>query len=489
VETADYQLDWIIQPDTITINDGTSDVFTTSDPALVAGGCYDAGVVATDTTWTVTASFTGGDGNAATASLVTGSDGSSYEEIIRADDPLAYYRFEEAAGSIAIFDSSGNHHHSIDPVGAPGGGLGTPGVIGNSWIADGTAAWRVPAPLNPQDPDGDDGAGDIDPDDLEGFTLEALVRAEDAGRLDNQPIFQQEDIGGTGRSALSLNLDGAPRTFYGGYASVAEDSVFDASWTHVAVTVIQNDIDYTLRFYIDGVQAHVDDIFLVPEPSTGAWRLGVDKTDGSFWIGSLDEMAFYAYPLDDPNFDGDTSDSRLPAHVQAMIANTGLGILGFGATDEIGDSDGVVTDGAMVALQVKVGGTAATVEVDNGVGPVTPVDGFATVMVNPPVGTTTYTLTVNGSETSTTDVIVLPPIAVTDLGVNANLFTVTAVNLVPGADYDLYYSPDLDIPFSSVGDLQTAPASSTLIFADPIPYNPELTPRIFYRVVEVPPVP
>jgi hypothetical protein len=54
-------------------------------------------------------------------------------------------------------------------------------------------------------------------------------------------------------------------------------------------------------------------------------RLHDDTTqgDGANFLGRIDEVAMYDYALDDPNGDGDTSDSRIPAHLAAASSPGG----------------------------------------------------------------------------------------------------------------------------------------------------------------------
>lgn len=62
----------------------------------------------------------------------------------------------------------------------------------------------------------------------------------------------------------------------------------------------------------------------LPESADGDWVIGSHKNEaGQFFIGLMDEVAFYDYRIDDPNGDDDPSDSVVAAHYNALFPDPG----------------------------------------------------------------------------------------------------------------------------------------------------------------------
>ena len=241
-----------------------------------------------------------------------------------------------------------------------------------------------------------------------------------------------------------------------------------------------------LEFFIDGQRAHPEFnalgdpyITVIPESSEGAYRFGQDKTNGIFWVGSLDEIAIYNYDLDDPNGDGDTADSVLPAHAAAMTSNSQIAFLGFGIPDTQGTMDGILGPAAGVTIKIKVGATANSVTVNGE--PVTPVNGMVELLLTDLTpGDHTFTVNVDGEE-RTAMITLLPEFGITDYMIDPEgPATFTAENAVPGATYDLEYSENL-VDWNLV--ISTTAPASTIIQADDT-VGPQGATRFFYRFIE-----
>ena len=166
-------------------------------------------------------------------------------------------------------------------------------------------------------------------------------------------------------------------------------------WCHV---VLVSDLaDQELRFYLNGTLAYTES-GIVTESTTGNYILASRKTGvGEFLTGLLDEVAVFDFQLDDLDGDGDHSDSRIPAHYAAFLQDA-TPLLAFEAAQL------AITQGISVDLTWKVSDAAATIEIDNGVGDVTgnTSGGSGAITVSPSTATT-YTITVNGTETLQVD--------------------------------------------------------------------------------------
>jgi hypothetical protein len=251
--------------DKIVIHDGTSNIATITDPLQIAAGSLvvDPGPSAT-TTFTGTASITGATASAVdTATVTVGGPATSNPAVILAAGPLAYYRFEENAGSPVFYDSSGNGRHSVSTIGTVTRAV--PGPLGTCADFNNNGTVTTPVTLNPQDPDGDDTAGDIDPDGVEGWSLEILMRPEVAARIaGGQNIFSNQDGGGLGRSVMFLDPNGRLASFVGNLTSPnalaisntnTNTKAGDLDWCHTALTYTLDVDGQTLTFSVEVIEA------------------------------------------------------------------------------------------------------------------------------------------------------------------------------------------------------------------------------------------
>lgn len=472
--------------DLIVINDGTSDIATITDPLLIASGSLtiDPGPLAT-TTFTGTASITGATASAVdTATVTVGGPATSYPAAVLAAGPLAYYRFEENTGSPVFYDSSGNGNHSVSIVGTATRAV--PGPLGTCADFNNNGTVTTPVTLNPQDPDGDDTAGDIDPDGIEGWTLEILMRPEVAARTaGGQNIFSNQDDGGLGRSVMFLDPNGRLTSFAGNLTSPnalatlnSNKKAGDLDWCHTALTCTHNSGagSYTLRFYMDGalvseqvIQTPLG-VLVSPESSIGRWVIGSHKIRqaGLFFDGQLDEAAIYDRAL---------NASEIAGHNAAFLAGSS-GALALDGTVRIVRGQGG-------ELRYKTGGSSTGASIDQGIGGV-PLGASGVIPINP-ASNTTYTLDVDG-QILTFSVEVIDAAFVTAIGTdNGSGFPfITAGGLANGVSYQLRVSDDL-VNWTNTGAAVIGGPSGTATFSDTASFDPLLQPKRFYRIVYLEP--
>lgn len=396
-------------PVTITIRDGGTVVHTTNTLAGFA-----------DVNTAGAASFILNAANSHAAEELGASipPDNGYATAIRADNPTAWYRFNEAFGSPLIVDSANNPTpHNGSPIG--------PVTTGNSGPLGGAATFG--------------GAGSIltnfilNPATIPtGHTVEAIVRRHAGSPTSAAIVSQMDGTTTTGRSHLAVDSDGTIQTFLAGGPPERKDA--DAKlppdiWAHL--TMVVDKATPEIRWYLDGVLigstsdgtnpdgSTFNPAFTV-EPADGAWRIGTQKlADQNFWLGDMEEVVIYDKLLDDPDGNGDRSDSRVAVHSDAWFA-AASGLLGIAAAAETIDPGGNTT------LTIKVGADVTSVSVDQGIGTVAPVNGIITIPVSP-AATTTYTVTVEGpagtqTQTVTVTVVEVPatPPSITATRVNGS---------------------------------------------------------------------
>jgi hypothetical protein len=291
------------------------------------------------------------------------------------DNPLAYYRFEEVAGATTLADSSGNGL-DIDysaPIGTTE--LGVAGAVGLGALFNGDESILTPFLLDPS-------IGD--------FTIEAVVQAGTTVG-DGVIIANQDGTLGPGRSNLIVNANRQFTSFSGGGVTNSGVTVTDVGFDHVILTYDQSasvgGVDPTFRFYVNGVEAGTS--LAIAEAANGNWVIGSNKVPTSqLFSGVVDEIAVYGTRLDDPNGDGDLSDSRTGAHYKEFLADSETLVTFEGSVPYL-DS------GQSADLSWLVSPALTSLTLDEGTGPVdvlgqtTGCLGGTTVS---PTATTTYTL-------------------------------------------------------------------------------------------------
>ena len=229
-----------------------------------------------------------------------------YEIKVLADEPLAYYRFEEEAGAETIVDSSGGN----DSLEVNNAVLGVPGRVGIAVEFNGDGSIVLDFNMNPFEPGNANGFD---------FSIEMLVFSTG---VPTQVMASQQDGSGLGRSNLILTAGGQWGSFIGGSTTSSEITPEPDTWYHLVMTY---DGDFEeIMYYVDG-EATVDPIIQPVEAADGSWVLGSHKNQGQQFVdGLMDEVAFYDYRLDDPDGDDEVDDSRVAAHFDALPALVSL---------------------------------------------------------------------------------------------------------------------------------------------------------------------
>ena len=102
-----------------------------------------------------------------------------------------------------------------------------------------------------------------------------------------QPILQQTDLNGTGRTWLGLNPDGTLYTALGGSGVASPQGITPGQWHYAAVTYD----GATLNLYVDGQLANSSARTM--ESSDGDLLIGAHKNLTRFFSGSMDEVAVF----------------------------------------------------------------------------------------------------------------------------------------------------------------------------------------------------
>ena len=132
----------------------------------------------------------------AALAALTAPSFADYPDVVLADKPQLYYRFEEAEGAESVADSSGNGNNSEDLLEVL---LDVEGAVGSAANFEGAGSILTPLIMDPGETD---------------FSIELLVNPNDVAGT--QVMVSNQDGGGTGRSNLLLGPDGTVRSFVGG---------------------------------------------------------------------------------------------------------------------------------------------------------------------------------------------------------------------------------------------------------------------------------
>jgi len=284
-----------------------------------------------------------------------------YSIEVLADNPVAFYRFNETPGATVALDASPNGNHAT----YAGTILPTLGVTGLTEEADTAAEFsgsstnkpRVLTPplFNPA---------------LTSFTIEALFRTD---ATTQQAVVQQD--GGRGRTLFFLSSSGGNiRSFLGGVTSSSGRSAVVGQVYHGAL--VFDDPTNTWTWYIDGVATATGTVS--PESTNGGFFIGIHKNlTSNYFDGVIDEVAFYTYAL---------SASRIAEHVASMetppILNSFTG------------APVSIPIGGNTTLSWEIAPEVTALSIDQGVGDVLPLttNGVGNLSVSPAT-TTIYTIT------------------------------------------------------------------------------------------------
>ena len=195
---------------------------------------------------------------------------------ILADNPVAYWRFGEKSGQVA-YDESGNANHGTYNGGVTlnqTGAIAASGDSDGAILLNGTSGYvSVPTSASLAITSG---------------AFELWLKTSAAGG--------EYDLINKGGSNYQININGGILEYcvYGincpGAASIA---VNDGNYHHVVVNVISN----LGVFYVDGVKHSSSGTAVPITPNSSPLNIGTVNPGGGQFPGTIDEVAFYNYPL------------------------------------------------------------------------------------------------------------------------------------------------------------------------------------------------
>ena len=341
-----------------------------------------------------------------------------YPATVLASEPLAYYRFEETPGATILIDSSGNGLDIDNSFPAGTTVLGSDGAVGSAVTFNGDGYFISPLNL-------DTSIGD--------FTIEAIMKRT-AGAPEGVLVANQDGNLGPGRSNLLVNGGGFITTFSGGATTNSGVINSGEAFDHVILTFDQSAVvegmDPTFRFFINGVEAGTGTA--IPEAANGSWVIGANKVlTTQFFNGVVDDVAIYGSRLDDPDGDGDSSDSKIGEHYKGFLSDS-ITVESFGSSVAYLDS------GQSVELNWLVSPELRSLTLDNGTGPIDVLEqtigGEGSIMVSP-TATTTYTLIGIGSLGSES----LEVKITVDEAAVINAFVSSVAEASPGSNITLFW--------------------------------------------------
>ena len=204
----------------------------------------------------------------------------SYADRILADNPFAYYRFDESGGTQAT-DSSGNERHGTYMGGVDLGQTSATEQLGSAMLLDGESGFVQLGPLNFE---------------ADAFTIEAWINLES---LDDscctsiyspdgwEPGWVHYNLKGDSNIEFALN-SGGPNNH-----NTNPETVPFGEWVHIASTYDRNEA--VVRSYLNGEEIDVNPpdfntpqaVTLTAPSQIGAWA------GSRFFGGLIDEFAIY----------------------------------------------------------------------------------------------------------------------------------------------------------------------------------------------------
>jgi len=217
-----------------------------------------------------------------------------YVGSVMADNPLLYYRFEEADNTLPALDTAGGDHNGTyrnqaTPVELAAGTAPMDGMLGKAVEFDGA----------------DDSVA-VDHTIVMGnhLSIESWFNSEDLGGWDC--IINRDDWP-TGGTHWQFNGRDIQFAVNGGTGDRKFAYAFnDNQWYHVVVTYDRTVSDGELKLYVDGdLQQTISNVGASKDPSIAPGDIGAWKGNDREWDGYMDEFAIY---------DSILSEERVAAH-------------------------------------------------------------------------------------------------------------------------------------------------------------------------------
>jgi hypothetical protein len=219
----------------------------------------------------------------------------AYQDEVLADNPVAYYRFEETTGTTAI-DSSGNGNDGTYNNGVTLGATGAP-ALGRAGGFDGVDDFVSTARTVSTD-----------------FTLEMWVIST-APSLTGTDSYEGNgllwsDVGGGANDFTMAILNNGLSFFAGdsGSTVTSANAINDGRWHHLVVTRAMGG---STQIYVDGILRGTMPSGNSPLDANPAIMIGGNVLDNRYFNGLVDEVAYYPSVL---------SAARIQAHFLAGSA-------------------------------------------------------------------------------------------------------------------------------------------------------------------------
>lgn len=224
---------------------------------------------------------------------VASCNGTGYVAAVCTDEPVGYWRFEEASGTTANDLTTNQNNGSY--TGVELNQAGVPGIGGKA------ASFNVSSMTVPS-------ASSLD---LSGrsYSLEAWIKPTGNGSTGYKTLFNR---GGTGDRKIYVLLNPSDRLYRYEYFDSGATLSRNA-WHHVVYTFdATTDTSGTERFYVDGALAG-SRTGGVPASGAGPYFIGAANGNDHRFEGLIDEVAIYGSRL---------SSDRVSAHYQAGSGET-----------------------------------------------------------------------------------------------------------------------------------------------------------------------
>jgi len=218
----------------------------------------------------------------------------AYQDEVLADNPVAYYRFEETSGTTAIDTANSNDGSYVNGVvlnqpSAPG--------LGKAASFDGINDYvNTPRTVSTD------------------FTLEAWVKTTAPSLFGSQSYegngLLWSDVGG-GANDFAMAMLNNGLSFFTGNPDVTVTSasaINDGVWHHLVATRTEGG---SVEIFIDGVSRGTTTTNNNPLDANPSIMIGGNVLDGRYFAGSIDEVAYYPRVL---------SAARIRAHFQAGLS-------------------------------------------------------------------------------------------------------------------------------------------------------------------------